>query len=94
MKHEKAFPNQVQFDEKELELRRLRSRVAELEKEREILKKQPRFSPKESRDYAMIKNQSVSIPPKKLCLILGVQVAPITLGQRKCQVNVNKTMKT
>ncbi|RUR16842.1 transposase [Legionella septentrionalis] len=35
---EKAFPNQPQLTEQDLELRRLKSRVAELEEEREILK--------------------------------------------------------
>jgi len=45
-KADKAFSNQPRLDEKELEIRRLKARVAELEEEREILKKPPRFSQK------------------------------------------------
>ena len=47
-KQEQSFPNQPQFDEKELELRRLKSRIAELEEERDILKKAAAFFAKES----------------------------------------------
>ena len=47
-KQDKAFPNQPSFDEKELELRRLKARVAELEEERDILKKATAFFAKES----------------------------------------------
>lgn len=48
LKQDKAFPNQPQLDEKELELRRLKSRIAELEEERDILKKATAFFAKES----------------------------------------------
>lgn len=41
---EKAFPNQPQLKEKDLELRRLKARIAELEEEREILKKAAFFA--------------------------------------------------
>ncbi|KTD16901.1 transposase [Legionella jordanis] len=44
---EKAFPNQPQLDEKDLELRRLKACIAELEEEREILKKAAAFFAKE-----------------------------------------------
>lgn len=44
---EKAFPNQPQLNEKDLELRRLKARIAELEEEREILKKAAAFFAKE-----------------------------------------------
>lgn len=44
---EKAFPNQPQFNEQDLELRRLKARIAELEEEREILKKAAAFFAKE-----------------------------------------------
>lgn len=47
-KQEQAFPNESRLDEKELELRRLKSRIAELEEEREILKKAAAFFAKES----------------------------------------------
>ncbi|WP_347251627.1 hypothetical protein [Legionella sp.] len=40
---EKAFPNQPHLDEKDLELRRLKARITELEEEREILKKTAAF---------------------------------------------------
>ena len=36
-KADNAFPNQPHIDEKELEIRRLKARVSELEEEREIL---------------------------------------------------------
>ena len=48
LKQDKAFPNQPQLDDKELELRRLKSRIAELEEERDILKKATAFFAKES----------------------------------------------
>ncbi len=44
---EKSFPNQPQLNEKDLELRRLTARIAELEEEREILKKAAAFFAKE-----------------------------------------------
>lgn len=44
---EKAFPNQPRLTEKDLELRRLKSRISELEEEREILKKAAAFFAKE-----------------------------------------------
>jgi len=43
-KADKAFSKQPRFDEKELEIQRLKARVSELEEEREILKKTPVFS--------------------------------------------------
>jgi len=42
-----AFSNQPRFDEKELEIRRLKALVSELEEEREILKKAAAFFAKE-----------------------------------------------
>ena len=39
LKQEKVFPNQPQLNEKDLELKRLKARIAEPEEEREILKK-------------------------------------------------------
>lgn len=48
---EKAFPNQPQLSEKDLELRRLKTRIAELEEEREILKKAAAYFAKESQRF-------------------------------------------
>ena len=42
-----ACVNQPRLDENELEIRRLKARVSELEEEREILKKAPAFFAKE-----------------------------------------------
>lgn len=47
LKQENVFPNQPQLNEKDLELKRLKARVAELEEEREILKKAAAFFAKE-----------------------------------------------
>ena len=46
-KADNAFSNQPRFDEKELEIRRLKARVSELEEEREIFKKAAAFFAKE-----------------------------------------------
>jgi transposase len=46
-KADKAFSNQPRLDEKELEIRRLKARVSELEEGREILKKAAAFFAKE-----------------------------------------------
>jgi len=46
-KADNAFSNQPRLDEKELEIRRLKARVAELEEEREIMKKAAAFFAKE-----------------------------------------------
>lgn len=44
---EEAFPNQPHLTAKDLELRRLRARITELEEDREILKKAAAFFAKE-----------------------------------------------
>jgi transposase len=46
-KADKAFSNQPRLDEKELEIRRLKARVSELEEGREILTKAAAFFAKE-----------------------------------------------